>query len=653
MIRRLTYCFVLVLFTSSGVHAQGEVKELDSVSISGNQLLRRETTVSITTIRIERRLADDAGKIISLFPGVQVKSYGGLGGMKTVSFHSLGAGHTSVVYDQFALSQTQSGQTDVGQIPVDFIDKIELVSQAGTSLSYPIHSKLSGQIIAIQTRHLPKDSDSPVMNLGIQTGSFGQIGGHVFLSRNVQKWKFSASLKGRTFEGDYPFTYQNGNTEIRTTRTNGYLNDFYGTVAASCKIDSSQYIHGSYTGSYFDKGLPGAVVFYNETAGQKLFGNNHLGTFRHLYSGKRIEGSTTASFQYNQLHYVDSNYLNAAGYLHSRFFSQESALQSQWNYHSANDSLHVLAGGGLRHEQLNSSSFSSTPTRWSIDGIIAFNWHFIGQLAGQIGLQSIQDIRPDETRQQLVVLPSLEWKGLFGPGLGWGVGYRYTVRQPSFNELYYNQIGNTGLRPEKAHLFSGQLYYQLQSGGNTGNWLFDGGIQPFYALATDKILAVPTKNLFIWSIQNIGRSQAIGTEVRQHILTRIGKTSCSLRLQYTFQYTQDISDPTGPTYGHLLSYSPLHTGTSELDFNRKHLGLSFLLSYQGERYALNQNIPSNLLEDFLLLDASVSYRFILGKQQLVTRLAINNITNNYYSYIRYFVMPGINWALRMSWEIHR
>jgi len=626
---------------------QGGPTELDSVEIRNDRSMSLQSMLVIKKVRIQRRLATDVGQLMSLFTGVQMKSYGGLGGMKTITFRSLGAGHISVVSDHFALSQTQSGQADLGQIPVDFITKLELVGYNPLSVNYPIQSKLAGQIIAMETRHVQK-VDSFSANIGTQFGSFGQLDGHAFLSKRISKWQFAGSLKGRRFDGNYPFSYLNGQTSTKTTRTNGDLVDVYGTASASYFFSPLQKLHASYSGAYYDKGLPGAVVFYNETANQRLFGNNHLFTLRHSGSGKRLIYSSGASFQQSELNYVDSNYLNAAGFLHSRFVSQESTGQTQWRYHSNNDSLSILVGAGVRYEQLFSETFSNPPTRFSTDVITAFQWFWKGDFSAQLGLQDIQDLRPTQSKRTTVLLPSFEWK-IFKKGFSFIAGYRYTVRQPSFNELYYNQIGNDKLVPEKAQLAYTTFGYNCNFGRNL-HWSYQGAVQPFYVHAIDKILAIPTKNLFIWSIQNIGKSDAYGTEVRQFISYNKNRFTTSLRLQYTFQYTLDLSDPKSSTYRDILSYSPLHAGTAELDVEINHWGTSLLLTYQGERYALNQNIPTNLLDDFVLLDLSFFYKATWREHQFTARVAINNLTNNYYSYIRYFVMPGTNLAFRLSYD---
>src|SRR5690606_509786 len=93
----------------------------------------------------------------------------------------------------------------------------------------------------------------------------------------------------------------------------------------------------------------------------------------------------------------------------------------------------------------------------------------------------------------------------------------------------------------------------------------------------------------------------------EFIQKKIQNHTLGVRINYTFQYTQDLSDAGGATYRHILSYSPLHSGSIELDYSWKKLSFFVLTSYLGERYALNQNIPSNLLEGYLLFDAGASY----------------------------------------------
>lgn len=648
MIRIALYSILLNFVGSSCVFAQGDTTKIDTITVNSDYASLRKAQTAVVAVRIQRRLATDVGQIMSLFTGIQTKSYGGLGGMKTVTFRSLGSGHISTVYDGFTLTQTQSGQTDLGQLPVDFVNRVTLVGFDPLSLVHPVHAKLAGQIISIETRHL-ENRDKFNLNLGSQIGSFGQVDGHGFVAKQWGKWRVGLSGKARRFDGAYPFSYMNGLTEVSTKRQNGDLKDVFGTATVTWMPASGHRLHLSYNGTSYSKGLPGAVVYYNENAAQRLSGTNQLISLRHQGMWGKWNMASGASFQESQLRYVDSNYLNSIGYLEANYRGQESGLNTQWRRSFLNDSLQFLIGTGIRFERLFTEQYTTSPNRFSTDIIGAMELKRLISVKIQLGLQDVNDLRGNgDNRHTLAVQPAAE---LLWSNQTFGVitGYRYTVRQPSFNELYYNQLGNTGLLPERAHLayICGKI---VKSFGKTSDHYYQGTIQPFYTHASDKILAIPTKNLFVWSIQNIGLSDAWGTELQQLINFSKGPFRTSLRLQYTFQYTMDLSDPNSSSYRDLLSYSPIHAGTGELDFHLKNWELSFLATYQGERYALNQNIPANMLDDFWLFDASLAYHFDWKNHDLNVRLAVNNIANNYYSYIRYFIMPGRNFALNLSYD---
>ena len=49
------------------------------------------------------------------FSGIQLKDYGGVGGIKTVNIRSMGTHHLGISYDGVQLGNAQNGQIDLGQ----------------------------------------------------------------------------------------------------------------------------------------------------------------------------------------------------------------------------------------------------------------------------------------------------------------------------------------------------------------------------------------------------------------------------------------------------------------------------------------------------------------------------------------------------------
>ena len=77
--------------------------------ISGN-ILASSPVQTLSHADMERLGIRDMGDALKRFAGVQVKDYGGVGGMKTVNIRGLGAGHTGVVYYGVKVGECQSGQ---------------------------------------------------------------------------------------------------------------------------------------------------------------------------------------------------------------------------------------------------------------------------------------------------------------------------------------------------------------------------------------------------------------------------------------------------------------------------------------------------------------------------------------------------------------
>ena len=68
------------------------------------------------------------------FSGLQVKDYGGVGGLKTVNIRSMGSQHLGVYYDGIQLGNAQNGQIDLGQFALDNVEEISLYNGQKSSL---------------------------------------------------------------------------------------------------------------------------------------------------------------------------------------------------------------------------------------------------------------------------------------------------------------------------------------------------------------------------------------------------------------------------------------------------------------------------------------------------------------------------------------
>lgn len=225
-----------------------------------------------------------------------------------------------------------------------------------------------------------------------------------------------------------------------------------------------------------------------------------------------------------------------------------------------------------------------------------------------------------------------------------------TMRAPSFNEMYYSQIGNISLVPEDSWQFNLGLIFNKQLRTTPVNLKING----YYNHVTNKIIAVPTQNLFIWSIANIGEVEVKGIDAEAQLFHEFNSASkIQWRGNLTYQEVFDVTDETSPTFRHQIIYTPKWTSSNTFSFYFQDISVHQTTYFVGERYSLSQNIPANRLDPFLLFDASIEYKLAVRKEHVLKfQGGIRNITNSSYAYIRNFVMPGRNYFIKLIYALH-
>ena len=212
----------------------------------------------------------DVADILQKFGGVNLKSYGGLGGLKTVAVRSLGANHTSLVIDGFPVVNNQTGQINLGQLQADNVIAIYDARQSGDQLSLPVSSRVLGSSFFIQSfENTFPYSDTLSVRANFKMGSFNRYDSYLAAKWNPGKLMFSVFGARQSATGAYPYKYLNGSDEISELRSNNdYLNYNYGaTIGLKLKKLAARII---YRGKQIDQGLPGAVIFYNQTQDERL-----------------------------------------------------------------------------------------------------------------------------------------------------------------------------------------------------------------------------------------------------------------------------------------------------------------------------------------------------------------------------------------------
>lgn len=140
----MKYLFSLVILYIIPFEVIAEVP-LDSLSHQLNEVVvtarkPNEDIIPAQTLsgeELHRLNSNSVADALRYFSGVQVKDYGGVGGIKTVNIRSMGTNHTGVVYDGVELGNAQNGQIDLGQFSLDNIEALSLYNGQKSEILQP------------------------------------------------------------------------------------------------------------------------------------------------------------------------------------------------------------------------------------------------------------------------------------------------------------------------------------------------------------------------------------------------------------------------------------------------------------------------------------------------------------------------------------
>lgn len=597
---------------------------------------------------------EDAGELLQKLAGVNVRSYGGLGGLKTVSVRGLGSQHTSIVVDGFTIMNNQTGQINLGQVQSENIERMYLVNGVQRSALAPATAQVSGSAVYIETFEGSFSPNKHAVRFASRLGSYSQFDNYLSYKYSGSKAFVSVFGKFRFADGNYPYVFQNGATTYEGIRNNNRYEDLSAGFNSGYKFKRNGLLALGYRTYNSDQNLPGAVILYSDNAFQTLQTKEHKLQVSYAHHFEKLSIKVFAAAAFNEVVYQDTTFLNNTGGILSTY--QQFSLQSGASgSYELTKKVALFFAAEEQNSKLETNSLGlGTPFRNHTTGIIGSKI-YLGKLdlVGQLGSQYVQEVngtitRPDIFRVnpfiQLEYFPFRE-KYTFSIS----ANYRNSLRMPSFNELYYNSVGNASLKPEDADQFSIGFVHSKKK----GNLTILGRASGFYNEVRNKIVAIPTKNLFVWSMQNVGTARIQGLETSLELNYTISKDwTLNLFANYTFQSAVDITDTGSPTFGDQIAYIPKHTANFDLSLKYKKIGIRGSSLSNSLRYSLNENVKANEVPGFMVVDAAVFGSFKWRNHDMRLQFTCKNLFNSSYAIIRYYIMPGRMYLISFNYALH-
>lgn len=680
----------MLFLMAIGIHLYGQQTDR-SITRVDTMRVRTLKGVTISTIGYRevipsQKLSDDQLKslnsfsvadAIRYFAGVQVKDYGGIGGLKTVDMRSMGTNHMGVFYDGIQLGNAQNGQIDLGKFSMDNIESISVYNGQKSEIFQPAKDYGSSGSIYLRSRKPVFDSSRTTHFKGVfKTGSFDLINPSVLfeqkLSTNVN---YSVSGEYVKSSGRYPYRYKRvfhdshsiawdttairKNGDINAVRVEGGL---YGNINRGW-WNAKAYFYDS------EKGIPGAIVNNIWKRSQRQWDRSFFvqGSYqKNIVKGYDLQ--VNAKYANDYMRYLNPDttlmYINnifrqqewygsvANKYAVSKKIDINLSTDVQYNTLTANldgfvfpkrfTSLVALAGAG---------EFGKVKIQASVLGTFVNEQITIGNTSKGDSAAAAP------TKHEITPAVFFSYKPFSNRDFNIRAFYKNIFRMPTFNDLYYTDIGNIRLQPEYTHQYNlGFSYGKSRPGSLLSEWQIQA--DGYFNQVTNKILAIPKgSGMFRWTMMNVGMVEIRGVDIVGDMAFNLPKNIFfNIRAAYTYQSAQDFTKRKSTelqkvTYGGQIPYVPWHSGSliSSIQYQSWRLNYSFI--YVGERYNNSANIPVNYEQPWYTSDISASKNIRFKHYQCRIAGEMNNVLSQDFDVVTNYPMPKRNYKIILSVEL--
>ena len=527
-----------------------------------------------------------------------------------------------VLLDGFQMSIPNSGSVDWNGMPLEFIDRVEVLKGPMSSL-YGQNSM--GGVINLVTKKFKNEFST----LKASYGTFNSKDLDVGLNRNIND-----NLSLQTL-----FQYKEGdghrfNSQFR--QNNIYLK----LSKPDSNLTTSIIVNKSYTGQPgFDRVERPSLISYRLTNRDSIY----LQFFKRFKFKNNQDLDYSFSVNHFYTHYRDRKDVPDTEVEPENFYNDLSVntrIEYQW---LINNDLYFLAGDDIIFEQSEISVFNdSFENPWQIThGIFGrLKYQVNPKLSLAAGIRhDFRTVKPADNFSYInfsSFSPKFNMQYIVDDRSNINLSVSKGFRAPSFSELFlkystsYGLVtqGNANLNPEE--LFGIDFAYNFN---NLENFKFS--VNPYYYVYNDMID-------FVYAIPVIARNRtdvnSMGFETKFNFVF----DNVNFDLGYTFLEVDDMND-LDPMF-----YRPKHKIVAKTSLDQRLIRHSFLIKYQSEQdyqdflsddYDFSGNeikFPVNQLDGLLLADYVAMFKF----KTMDLSLKIANIFDVEYELIQDYPMPG-------------
>jgi len=547
-----------------------------------------ESLSSVTIINrndIEKSSAKDLPALLNSVAGFDLKNNGPYGKLSSVFLRGTNSGHTLTLIDGVKLFSASAGSTAFHYIPLDQIERIEIVRGPKSSL---YGSEAIGGVIQIFTRKGSGQTKAST-NIGYGENNTREIS--ALLSGSEGNARFSLNANHSSTDGIDAIKHSTNNDD------DGYIND---SISASFAYKFSNMLSFESTFLNAQGNTEYDNCFNNSTFAtsddcdtnfeQQSFSNILKFTSNDLWDGQLLLGRSRDN---------DENFWESSD--NFSFETERIDISFVNNFQLTENQLIVL-GLDYAQDTVNTAEYpTSTPDKR--DNKAAF-------IAWDSQYDSFElniSLRNDDNEQfGTHSTGSLSLGHSISNELKLMLSYGSAFKAPTFNDLYFPFFGVDTLNPEESE----SVELGIKGIYSSAKWSLN-----VYQTDIDNLIASDPDT---FTASNINKAQITGAELISEF------SAFKWNMNFSFAYS-DAKNQSGINKGKQLVARAKETLNIQADRNYGKHVFSVSLLAQDKRYTNLDN--SSSIPGYAIIDASVAYA--LSKQATLTA-KINNIADTEY-----------------------
>lgn len=617
----------------------GEVVVLDKVPLA--------TTQNLSGKELQSYASTTIADALKYFAGVQIKDYGGLGGLKTINVRSLGAQHVGVYIDGIRITNAQNGTVDLGKYSLTTLESVSLYNANRLNNCQSASEYASGATVYLRTRR--PDCDS--LNIMGRWASF-----HTYMGKaNLQFRRKGQSgfIDGEYLDskGDYPFRYHSAYEDTVGTRRNSDIRYL--------RLEGAWFYNSLSTHIYYynsERGCPGGIVRrlsdkYTNIGrewDQDMFAQ--VSYDREVGQYHRLKVNSKYSHEY--LRYCTDYPENQnTARVNNRYYQNDAYASLSYCYTPAKW-MAINTSYDARSSWLDADlkTFRSV-RRMDQKAVLALQTDYRGiQGAASLLYQHYKDhtrLKTGAAKPLERFTPSITL-GYTRRGLSLRSWYKSIFRAPTLNDLYYTQVGNRNLKPEYTKQINVGAEYHYRPSG----WEASLQVDVYQNRIDNRIVCMPLKGTYNWTMMNYGKTFCRGLNATASLRRQWQDWNLSLLSSLSWQKDINKTDPSDEdAYNMYICYSPtLSYGLTGI-VQWKHLSITLSQLHVGERMWSYAD-PEDILKPYDNIDLKASYTHSLSLgHTLGLTLEIHDLLDEQYEHLPRYPMPERNFKFSVSFGI--